>query len=140
LRDREFLVAYKATILEAVREVDTARADYAAQEDRLKNLSDALQASQRSIALATERYDRGLTDFLNVLDAQRQEYDLEDQFAAADQQAADALVTLYKALGGGWEGHDGAPPPRRPLPAIVAAFDRLLEPSDAADQKDPTAP
>ena len=128
LRSREFLVQYKATVLEAVREVDTSAADYAAQQDRLANLSDALTAALRAVTLATQRYDRGLTDFLNVLDAQRQEYDLEDQYAAADEQAADSLAALYKGLGGGWEDYQSVPPIRQPLPAVIAAFRRLLDP------------
>ena len=128
LRSREFLVQYKATVLAAVRDVDTALADYAAQQDRLANLNDALAAAHQSVTLATQRYNRGLTDFLNVLDAQEQEYALEDQFAASDQQAADALAALYKGLGGGWEDYQSVPPIRQPLPAVIAAFRRLLNP------------
>lgn len=128
LRTREFLIQYKATVIEAVREVDDALADYAAQQDRLARLGEALTASRRSVTLASERYDRGLTDFLNVLDAQRQEYDLEDQYAAAEQQAADSLVSLYKGLGGGWEDRQDVPPIRQPQPAVIAAFTRLTAP------------
>ena len=40
---------------------------------------DALAAARQATQIATERYDRGLTDFLNVLDAERQEFDLEQR-------------------------------------------------------------
>jgi outer membrane protein TolC len=123
---KEQLVVYRASIINAVREVDTAVSAYAAQRDRLTNLGDALAASQQAQGYATERYTRGLTDFLNVLDAQRQEYDLEDQYAVAQSATADAFVALYKALGGGWENYQSIPPIRRPQPAIVAAFTRLF--------------
>jgi NodT family efflux transporter outer membrane factor (OMF) lipoprotein len=126
LRTREQLVAYRATVIYAVREVDAAISEYAAQRDRLNNLGDALAAGQEAEGYASERYRRGLTDFLNVLDAQRQEYELEDQYAAAQTATADAFVTLYKALGGGWENYQSIPPIRRPRPAIVAAFTRLF--------------
>ncbi len=126
LRTREQLVVYRATVINAVREVDTAISAYTAQRDRLDNLGDALVASQQAEGYASERYKRGLTDFLNVLDAQRQEYDLEDQYAAAQTATADAFVALYKALGGGWENYQSIPPIRRPQPAIVAAFTRLF--------------
>jgi NodT family efflux transporter outer membrane factor (OMF) lipoprotein len=126
LRTKEQLVVYRATIINAVREVDTAISAYAAQQDRLNNLGDALAASQQAEDYASERYKRGLTDFLNVLDAQRQEYDLEDQYAVAQAETADAFVSLYKALGGGWENYQSIPPIRRPQPAIVAAFTRLF--------------
>jgi NodT family efflux transporter outer membrane factor (OMF) lipoprotein len=126
LRMREQLVVYRATIINAVREVDTTVSAYAAQLDRLNNLGDALAAGREAETYASERYRRGLTDFLNVLDAQRQEYDLEDQYAMAQTGAADAFVALYKSLGGGWENYQSIPPIRRPLPAVVAAFTRLF--------------
>jgi NodT family efflux transporter outer membrane factor (OMF) lipoprotein len=127
LRTREQLVVYRATVINAVREVDTAVSAYTAQLDRLNNLGDALAASQQAEGYASERYKRGLTDFLNVLDAQRQEYDLEDQYAAAQSVTADAFVNLCKALGGGWENYQSIPPIRRPQPAIIAAFMRLFQ-------------
>ena len=111
-----------------MREVDTTISAYTAQLDRLNNLGDALAAGQQAEDYASERYKRGLTDFLNVLDAQRQEYDLEDQYAVAQSATADAFVSLYKALGGGWENYQSIPPIRRPQPAIVAAFRRLFSP------------
>jgi NodT family efflux transporter outer membrane factor (OMF) lipoprotein len=128
LRTREQLAVYRATVINAVREVDTTISAYTAQLDRLSNLGDALAAGQKAEDYASERYKRGLTDFLNVLDAQRQEYDLEDQYAAAQSATADAFVSLFKALGGGWENYQSIPPIRRPQPAIVAAFRRLFSP------------
>ncbi len=128
LRTREQLAVYRATVINAVREVDTTISAYTAQLDRLSNLGDALAAGQKAEDYASERYKRGLTDFLNVLDAQRQEYDLEDQYAAAQSATADAFVSLFKALGGGWENYQSIPAIRRPQPAIVAAFRRLFSP------------
>lgn len=130
LQTHERLVQYKESILFAVQQVDTAIANYAAQQDRLRHLGEALVASQRAVALASQRYDRGLTDFLNLLDAERQEYDLETQYAVANQAAADNFVVLYKGLGGGWEQHQSLPPIRTPQPAVIAAFRRLLSPED----------
>ncbi len=130
-RTRELLFAYKQTVLNAFREVDTAIDAYAAQQDRLRHLSDALTAARRAVTLATERFDRGLTDSLNVIDAQRQEFEIEQQYVSAQQSAAAQFVTLYKSLGGGWEDYQIFPPIPRPLPAVAAAFRRLLAP-DAA--------
>ncbi len=129
-RAKERLAAYKATILRAVQQVDAAINDYAAQQQRLRNLETALASAERSVSLASQRYDRGLTDFLNVLDAQREEYGLEDQYAQAQQTAADDFAALYKALGGGWEHYQSFPPVREPQPAIVAAFERAFSSSD----------
>ena len=63
-------------------------------------------ASRRAASLAQQRYNNGLTDFLNVLDAQRQLYALEDQYAVALDDLIRQYVALYKALGGGWEGYE----------------------------------
>jgi outer membrane protein TolC len=127
LRTCELLVKYKKTVLNAVLEVDTSIGAYAAQQDRLSNLDEALTASHRAVSLATQRYDRGLTDFLNVIDAERQEYDLELQYVLSQKAAAEQFIALYKALGGGWEQYQSFPPIRKPLPAVLAAFERLLD-------------
>jgi NodT family efflux transporter outer membrane factor (OMF) lipoprotein len=127
-RARELLFAYKQTVLNAVREVDTAVDAYAAEQDRLRHLAEALAAARRAVTLATERFDRGLIDSLNVIDAQRQEYAIEQEYVAAQEAAAAQFVTLYKSLGSGWEDYQVFPPIRRPLPAVAAAFRSLLPP------------
>ncbi len=130
-RSRELLFNYKQTVLNAFREVDTAIDAYAAQQDRLRHLADALAAAKRAVTLATERFDRGLIDSLNVIDAQRVEYEIEQQYVSAQESAAAQFVTLYKSLGGGWEGYQVFPPIRPPLPAVAAAFRSLLAPNAA---------
>jgi NodT family efflux transporter outer membrane factor (OMF) lipoprotein len=124
----ELLVSYKQTILIAVQQVDDAIATYTAAQQRLRDLNRAVSAARQSTKLATERYDRGLTDYLNVLDAERQQFDLEEQYVTTQQTAAEELITLYKALGGGWELHEIIPPVKEPQPAIIAAARRLLSP------------
>ncbi|HWY73149.1 MAG TPA: TolC family protein, partial [Burkholderiaceae bacterium] len=133
LQARQLLVRYKQTIQGAVQDVDTALESYAAQQERLGALGDAVVASQRATDLATQRYDRGLTDFLNVIDAQRQEYDLEDQFAVAQTSVAEQFIGLYRGLGGGWEQFQEPPTPR-PLPAVMAMFQRLISPGGPKEQ------
>src|SRR6202044_1348691 len=96
---RELLFTYKQTVLKAVDEVDTAVDAYAAQQNRLRHLADALTAARKAVDLATERFDRGLIDSLNVIDAQRQEYEIEREYVSAQANAAEQLVTLYKSLG-----------------------------------------
>lgn len=126
LQAHERFVAYRKTVIGAVQDADTAIARFDAQEQRLRDLTEATDASQRAVELAKQRYDRGLTDFLNVVDAQRQLYNLEDQYIASQQSAADAYIYLYKALGGGWESYQHIPAIRRPEPAVMAGLQRLL--------------
>jgi hypothetical protein len=87
--------------------------------------------------LASERYERGLTDFLNVADAQRQEYDLQGQYALAQMTLAEQFVAVYRALGGGWEQYGEPPPVRAPQPAIVAMFRRLFNPESYPTRFEP---
>jgi NodT family efflux transporter outer membrane factor (OMF) lipoprotein len=128
LRTRAQLVSYKRTIQNAVREVDTTWDAYAAEQDRVAKLGDALVASQRAVTLANERYTRGLTDFLNVVDAEREEYDIEEQYSAAQVGADEQFIALYRSLGGGWENYQALPPVHIPQPAIIAMFHRVLSP------------
>jgi NodT family efflux transporter outer membrane factor (OMF) lipoprotein len=128
LQAHELLVNYKQTILTAVQQVDDAVTTYGAAQQRLKDLDRAIVAARQSTKLATERYERGLTDYLNVLDAERQQFDLEEQYVQTQQSAAEQLITLYKALGGGWETHEIVPVIQQPQPAIIAAARRLLSP------------
>jgi NodT family efflux transporter outer membrane factor (OMF) lipoprotein len=130
LRAHESLVSYKQAILTAVQQVDDAIASYAAEQERLRNLDRALTGARQATKLATERYDRGLTDYLNVLDAERQQFELEEEYVVSQRDAAKQLVALYKALGGGWELHEFVPPVKQPQPAVIAAARRLLAPAE----------
>jgi len=130
LAARASLVNYRKTILNAVQQVDTSLDAYQAQEVRMENLSTAMVAGQRAVDLATSRYDRGLTDFLNVVDAERQFYDLQEQYAEAQVAEGEQFVQLYKSLGGGWQNYQAIPAIRRPQPAIIAAFRRVLTSSN----------
>jgi NodT family efflux transporter outer membrane factor (OMF) lipoprotein len=123
------LVNYRQTILNAVQQVDTAVDSYAAQQDRLKNLGDAIVAGQRALELSNQRYNRGLTDYLNVVDAERQLYDLQVQYAQAQVSEGEQFVQLYKSLGGGWENYQAVPAIRRPQPVVIAAFRRAFSSS-----------
>jgi NodT family efflux transporter outer membrane factor (OMF) lipoprotein len=129
LAARASLVNYRKTILNAVQQVDTSLDAYAAQEIRMENLSTAMMAGERAVDLATRRYNRGLTDFLNVVDAERQFYDLQEQYAIAQVSQGEQFVELYKSLGGGWQNYQAVPAIRRPQPAVIAAFRRALSSS-----------
>ncbi len=133
------LANFKKTILTAVEEADQAVKQYVAELERLGKLGTAVREGRRAVELAQERYDRGLTDFLNVLDAERQQYVLRDQYAAQQEIVAIQFIALYKALGGGWELYQGLPPVPQPRPAIVASFDRVVHPGGRQAEASPVA-
>lgn len=122
------LLAYRRAVINAVRDVDVALVAYRAQQERVAKLLYAVAEGEDALRLANERYSRGLSDYLNVADAERQLYALESDLVQAQQSAADAFVTLCKVLGGGWEDGPDLPAARRPDPAIIAMFARLAAP------------
>ena len=123
----ELAAAYKQTILVAVQQVDEANAAYLGYRQSVRSLDLALDAAREATKVATDRYDRGLTDFLNVLDAERQQFALEQQRAEVVRLEGDSFVALYKALGGGWPTDAVIPPIRHPEPAIAAAVKHLIK-------------
>jgi NodT family efflux transporter outer membrane factor (OMF) lipoprotein len=127
LAARASLASYRKTILDAVQQVDTSLAGLEAQQASLSELGTAMLAAERAVTVATERYDRGLTDFLNVVDAERQLYALQEQYAEAQVAAGEQFVLLYRSLGGGWENYQAVLSIRRPQPAVLAAFRRLFD-------------
>jgi hypothetical protein len=76
---------------------------YTKEQERRRSLQDAVKSSQESLRLANQLYANGLTDFINVLDAERSLFEAEDALAQSDMTVSADVVALYKSLGGGWE-------------------------------------
>lgn len=102
---QESLWQYRNTLLTALREVEDGLVAYGTEQERRAALENALKESQDSFNLIRDRYEHGLEDFLAVLDAQRTVLSTENELTQSDQAVATDLVSLYKALGGGWEVH-----------------------------------
>lgn len=98
----EARTVHRATVLHALEETQDALVNYDRAHARLAILEDAVQSSQRASALAQQRFEAGLTDLLQVLDAERTLLDAENQLASGHTAAATALVAVYKAIGGTW--------------------------------------
>jgi NodT family efflux transporter outer membrane factor (OMF) lipoprotein len=99
----ETVIAYEKTVLAAFQEVENALIAYAKEQERRTALIDAVTANRKAVDLSTRLYTEGLTDFLNVLIAQRLLFDSEDALVQSTRNLSTDLVALYKALGGGWE-------------------------------------
>jgi len=97
------LAEYQQKVLEALQDAEDALVTHARSREQLLHLSDAAGASDRAVALAKVRYESGATDFLEVLDAERTALQAQDALALSRTQTATSLVSVYKALGGGWE-------------------------------------
>ena len=95
-------------VLIALEDVERSLVDYAEEQLERRELEAAVQASSRAVQLASVLYEKGLADFLTVLDAERTLRDVEDQLAASETDATVNVIRLFKALGGGWEPFEQA--------------------------------
>lgn len=86
----------------ALEETENALASYASEQRRGEYLEAAVRASQTALDLANVQYRAGLTDFLTVVNAERDLYTNQDLLAGSQVTRVTDLVALYKALGGGW--------------------------------------
>lgn len=102
-RQEQALAAYEQTALSAFEDVENALVFYAKEQVRRRSLEDAVASSRNSLALSRKLYANGLTDFLNVLEAERSLYQAQDQLAQSDRTVSANLIALYKSLGGGWQ-------------------------------------
>ena len=99
---------YEATVLRALEEAGDALAGVRAARDQAVAEQTQATALRRALELAQVRYDTGVSNYLEVLDAQRGLFDAELAASQAELQQLTAAVRLYKALGGSW------PSPRAP--------------------------
>jgi len=97
-------LSYQNAVLRSLEETENALTAYGREQERRERLQAAAVASRDAVHLANELYTRGLSDFLAVLDAQRQQLTIEDDLAQSNTAVITDLVNLYKVLGGGWSG------------------------------------
>ncbi|MCC9004582.1 MAG: TolC family protein, partial [Candidatus Competibacter sp.] len=86
----------------AFTEVDNSLVAVAKLREQLKDEAAQVNALQRYLDLATLRYNNGYSDYLTVVDAERNLYTAQLQYVQDQGNLFIALVDLYKAMGGGW--------------------------------------
>ena len=102
-QQQEAAILYQRTVLDAWREVDDALVVYDAEQRRRDRLKKVVSLNQNALSIARQRYKEGAVDFLNVLNVQKQLLDSQSDLEQSQANAAANLITLCKALGGGWE-------------------------------------
>ena len=90
-------------VLGALHEVENALVAYRSDQDRRVALEASVDSSRDALMLARDRYQSGVTSFIDVLDAERTLQQNELALAETTSSVSTDLVQLYKALGGGWE-------------------------------------
>jgi multidrug efflux system outer membrane protein len=96
------MARYEQTILQALEETENALVRYVHVQRERAHLEEAAAAGADAARLARLRYDGGVADFLQVLDAERSQLEIEDRLVQARARGATALVAVYRALAGGW--------------------------------------
>ena len=102
-QQREAVANYRGTIQIAFQEVSSALADYEKNREQRGQEELLVRATQDASRLSTLRYKGGLDSFLQVLDAERNEFSSELVLAQLRKNELLSLVQLYRALGGGWQ-------------------------------------
>lgn len=106
-RHEELLLSYRRAILSALSDVDTVLGDLEALEEQARWQEEARRQADIALELAQARYQAGAADLLTVIDAQRTLYQARDQEAQLRVLRLQAVVELYRALGGGWSEDGG---------------------------------
>lgn len=98
----ETMANYQQTVLSAFRDVEDALVDLRGFAEQSHDLGVAVKAAQLTLELAQMRYDRGLINYLDVVDAERQLLETEQNSVIVLGNRYTSTVRLIRALGGGW--------------------------------------
>lgn len=102
-RQQQALASYEKAVLQAFADAEAAIAGQRAANGALGAVVKAAASAAEAESLASKLYQQGLTDYLSLLDAQRQLALLEDAEIESRNQAVQAAARLYKSLGGSWQ-------------------------------------
>jgi NodT family efflux transporter outer membrane factor (OMF) lipoprotein len=100
---QQAVMNYQNTVLRAQREVEDAISTYVQSRNRLTHLQSAVDNAEKAVKLALAQYEAGATNYTTVIAAEQARMENRDALAVTRGQALVALVSLYRALGGGWE-------------------------------------
>jgi multidrug efflux system outer membrane protein len=109
-RNQQSLATYEQTVATALEETEGAFSSFTRSAQRAEQLALATRDAQEAARLARARFNAGVTDFTAVLDAERDVLSNQDGLVQAQVGVATALVTVYRALGGGWDAATVATP------------------------------
>ncbi|WDI43294.1 efflux transporter outer membrane subunit [Bremerella sp. P1] len=125
-RWRGLVYFYQNEVISAAQEVEDSLSQYRYSIERARSLREAALAARAAAEISEEQYKGGIIPFQTLLDAQRFQAELDDQAAAAEGDIYLAVVSLYKALGGGWIDPFAVAPDPTAVPA-----GEIIEPTPA---------
>lgn len=105
-KEKEAQANYENTVLKAAGEVRTSMAAIAQDKSRVDALAKGRENAKDAVDISQTDFNSGLSDYMHVLDAQRHYLSLDQNYTVARGSELVDLVSLFKALGGGWQGMD----------------------------------
>jgi outer membrane protein TolC len=93
---------YELTFLLALEDVENAFVAHRSATDSFGQLTEAEASAEKAYRLVDALYQRGAGNYLAVLDAQRSKLAVSDERVKAETAVSVAMVSLYRAFGGGW--------------------------------------
>ena len=93
---------YEATVIQAFKEVEDGLITIETLKEELRAQEMRMNAAQNAEMLSAERYNKGVTSYLEVLESQRQSFDAQLSYSTVRRELLTSYILLYKALGGGW--------------------------------------
>lgn len=102
-KQEQLAAQYDKAVLVAVKEIRNALTAFNQEQQRLAALTSAVDAAQKAADIAQDKYRQGLVNFNDVLDAQRSLFSYDDQRITSQEAITGDIISLYKALGGGWQ-------------------------------------
>jgi outer membrane protein TolC len=102
-RLEQLITDYQNTVLSAAREVEDSMTALVHAKMEAEYLSQGVTSSKRSVELSLLQYVEGFVDYQRVLDSTRALTQKQDQYAQLQGKIATDFISLYKALGGGWQ-------------------------------------
>lgn len=99
---KQALYRYENTVLTAFREVEDALVEIETYKRQIASVESQLKAAKNANMLSNERYDKGFSSYLEVLETERSLFNVQLQYSDLKQRYLNSYVNLYKALGGGW--------------------------------------
>ena len=100
---QQSLVQYQETVIQAAREVEDAMVAFVGSRQQDEILLDTVASARRSTELSMLRHQEGFADYQRVLDAQQALFAQQQRFVENKGVAIQSLISVYKALGGGWQ-------------------------------------
>jgi outer membrane protein TolC len=129
------ILTYQNTVLQAQQEVQDAITNVQQAQNAVAALDTAVQSAVQSTKLAMIRYVDGASDYTTVLTVEQAQLQVQNSLAIAQGNVPQALVSLYAALGGGWQiaqGHDVVPDDLKADMASRTNWGGLLAPQNHA--------